>query len=125
MRVWEGLVEEQAYTYYRPQETGNKTDVRWLTLRNEAGKGIRVDGAQPLSVSATNHRPEDLDPGMTKKQQHESDIIPRNETVLCVDLFQRGVGGLNSWGAKPLNEYRYSDKEYKYKYSYTTTVLDN
>ena len=117
MGVWEGLVEEQAYPYYRPQETGNKTDVRWLTIRDEAGKGIRVDGAQPLSVSATNHRPEDLDPGMTKKQQHWSDVIPRNETVLCVDLFQRGVGGLNSWGARPLDEYRFTGKEYRYSYT--------
>lgn len=122
MGIWEGLVKDQAYTYYRPQETGNKTDVRWLTLLNEAGKGIRVDGVQPLSVSATNYRPEDLDPGMTKKQQHWSDVLPRKETVLCVDLFQRGVAGLNSWGAKPLNEYRFSDKEYRYSY---TISLDN
>jgi len=117
MGIWEGLVEDQAYPYYRPQETGNKTDVRWLTLRDEAGNGIRVEGAQPLSVSALNHRPEDLDPGMTKKQQHWSDIIPRNETVLCVDLFQRGVGGLNSWGAKPLDPSRFSDKEYYFSYT--------
>ncbi|MDR0395163.1 MAG: DUF4981 domain-containing protein, partial [Tannerella sp.] len=122
MGIWEGLVEEQAYQYYRPQETGNKTGVRWLTLQNGEGRGIRVDGAQPLSVSATNYRPEDLDPGTTKKQQHWSDVIPRKETVLCVDLFQRGVGGLNSWGAKPLDEYRFSDKEYRY--SYTISILD-
>jgi beta-galactosidase len=123
MGIWNGLVEEQAYSYYRPQETGNKTDVRWLTLTNEQGYGIRVDGAQPLSVSATNHRPEDMDPGMTKKQQHWSDVIPRNETVLCVDLFQRGVAGLNSWGAKPLDPYRFSDKEYRY--SFTISTINN
>ncbi len=122
MGIWNGKVEEQAFPYYRPQETGNKTDVRWLTLKNENGKGIRVDGAQPLSVSATNNRPEDLDPGMTKKQQHWSDVLPRHEVVLCVDLFQRGVGGLQSWGAKPLDQYRFMDKEYSY--SYTISVND-
>lgn len=122
MGIWNGKVEEQAFAYYRPQETGNKTDVRWLTLKNENGKGIRVDGAQPLSVSATNNRPEDLDPGMTKKQQHWSDVLPRHEVVLCVDLFQRGVGGLQSWGAKPLDQYRFMDKEYSY--SYTISVND-
>lgn len=122
MGIWNGKVEEQAFAYYRPQETGNKTDVRWLTLKNENGKGIRVDGAQPLSVSATNNRPEDLDPGMTKKQQHWSDVLPRHEVVLCVDLFQRGVGGLQSWGAKPLDQYRFMDKEYSY--SYTINVND-
>ena len=121
MGIWNGKVEEQAYPYYRPQETGNKTDVRWLTLKNKDGRGITVEGAQPLSVSATNNRPEDLDPGMTKKQQHWSDILPRNEVVLCVDLFQRGVAGLNSWGAKPLDQYRFQGKEYKY--SYTINVI--
>lgn len=121
MGIWNGKVEEQAHAYYRPQETGNKTDVRWLTIKNDNGTGIRIDGAQPLSVSATNNRPEDLDPDMTKKQQHASDILPRGETVLCVDLFQRGVAGLNSWGAKPLDEYRFRNKEYSY--SYTISVL--
>lgn len=117
MGIWNGKVEEQAFHYYRPQETGNKTDVRWLTLRNKEGFGIRIKGAQPLSVSATNNRPEDLDPGMTKKQQHWSDVLSRNEVVLCVDLFQRGVGGLQSWGAKPLDQYRFTDKEYSYSYT--------
>jgi beta-galactosidase len=116
MGIWNGKVSEQTFAYYRPQETGNKTDVRWLTLTNGNGTGIRIDGLQPLSVSALNVYPEDLDPGMTKKQQHWSDIIPHYEVVLCVDLFQRGVGGVNSWGAKPLDEYRFRAKEYNYSY---------
>lgn len=117
MGIWKSTVEEQAFQYYRPQETGNKTDVRWLRLENNSGNGISIEGNQPLSVSALNNRPEDLDPGMTKKQQHWSDIIPRNEVVLCVDLFQRGVGGLNSWRERPLDQYRFQDKEYKYSYT--------
>lgn len=117
MGIWNSEVEKQAYPYFRPQETGNKTDVRWLTLKNKDGNGIRIEGAQPLSVSATNNRVEDLDPGMTKKQQHSSDILSRKEVVLNVDLFQRGVAGLDSWGAKPLDQYRYQNKEYKYSFT--------
>ncbi|MDR2118228.1 MAG: DUF4981 domain-containing protein [Tannerellaceae bacterium] len=120
MGIWNGKVEDQAFAYYRPQETGNKTDVRWLTLKNASGKGIRVDGAQPLSVSALNNFPEDFDPGLTKKQQHSSDILPRNEVVLSVDLFQRGLAGTNSWGAVPLDKYRFQDKEYRYSYTIQT-----
>jgi beta-galactosidase len=116
MGIWKGKVAEQAHPYIRPQETGNKTDVRWLTLTDKDGRGIRIDGIQPLSVSALNNRPEDFDPGTTKKQQHASDIIPRHETVLCVDLFQRGLAGLNSWGASPLDIYQFREKEYRYSY---------
>lgn len=125
MGIWSGKVEDQAYPYFRPQETGNKTDVRWLTLKDKEGTGILISGAQPLSVSATNNRSEDLDPGMTKKQQHASDITPRKEIVLNVDLFQRGVGGLDSWGAKPLDEYRFREKEYRYKYTIKPISLAN
>lgn len=121
MGIWNGSVKDQAYPYIRPQETGNKTDVRWLSLKNKEGKGIKVEGAQPLSVSATNYKIEDLDPGMTKKQQHWSDVLPRHEVILNVDLFQRGVAGLNSWGAKPLDPYRFHGKEYNY--SYTISVV--
>jgi len=116
MGIWNDKVEDQAFSYYRPQETGNKTDVRWFTLKNKYGKGIMINGVQPLSVSTTNYKPEDLDPGRTKKQQHWSDVLPRKEVVLCVDLFQRGLAGLDSWGAKPFDPYRFQEKEYRYSY---------
>lgn len=117
MGIWKNTVDKEAHQYYRPQETGNKTDVRWLTLTKDDGSGIRIDGEQPLSVSALNLRPEDLDAGITKKQQHWSDIIPRKEVVLSVDLFQRGVAGLDSWGSIPLEKYRFTGKEYSYGYT--------
>ncbi|HRB80429.1 MAG TPA: beta-galactosidase small subunit, partial [Niabella sp.] len=117
MGVWNGKVDDQAFPYYRPQEAGNKTDVRWLSLTDSNGKGIRISGAQPLSVSATNFRTEDWDPGITKKQQHPSDVLPADRVILNVDLFQRGVGGLNSWGAKPLDQYRFQQKNYVYSYT--------
>ncbi|MDR2854513.1 MAG: DUF4981 domain-containing protein [Prevotellaceae bacterium] len=117
MGVWNDKVENQAFAYFRPQETGNRTDVRWLTLKNDKGTTLKISGLQPLSVSATNNPPEDLDPGTTKKQQHSSDVNPRKETVLCVDLFQRGVAGLDSWGAQPLDQYRFREKNYEYGFT--------
>jgi beta-galactosidase len=121
MGIHTGKVENEAYPYIRPQETGTKTDIRWLTLTDDNQQGIRITGNQPLSVSATNNYPEDLDPGLTKKQQHTSDILPRKETILCIDLIQQGVGGLNSWGAQALEKYRLTEKEYHY--SYTLSII--
>jgi beta-galactosidase len=107
-------VSEQECPYVRPQEFGNRTDVRWLTLKSGRGEGIKIEGLQPLSVSALNNRPEDFDPGLTKKQQHPIDVAKRNNVTLAVDLAQRGLGGDDSWGRLPHSPYRLTGKEYKY-----------
>lgn len=120
---YEQKVEDQyANTYIRPQESGNKTDVRWFELTNSSGEGIKVIGEQqPICFSAINHSTEDLDPGLTKKQQHPTDLKPRKEVYLHIDLKQRGVGGDNSWGAYPHQQYLLLDK--KYTYSYTISLI--
>lgn len=55
---------DQYVPYTRPQENGYKTDVRWLTLTDNNGQGIKVEGLQPICVSALNITPEDFDPGI-------------------------------------------------------------
>ena len=110
-------------TYIRPQEYGYHTDVRWLALTDAAGRGLRVEAAgQPLCFSALPFRTEDLDPGLSKKQQHPTDLKPHSQTTFVqLDLAQRGVGGDNSWGALPHDQYRLLAKQYQY--SYTLRVL--
>jgi beta-galactosidase len=110
------VANQAVMNYIRPQESGYKTDIRWLTLTNAAGAGLQVEGLQPICFSATNNKSEDLDPGLTKKQQHWIDIKPRKEVYLNIDLKQRGVGGDNSWGALPHQQYRMLDKKYTYSY---------
>ena len=102
--------------YIRPQESGYKTDVRWLSLTNNKGFGLMIEGVQPICFSAINNEAEDLDPGLTKKQQHPTDVPPRTNVFLNIDLKQRGVGGDNSWGALPHEPYRLLDKKYSYSY---------
>ena len=114
--IYKQYTDEQLFPYVRPQESGNKTDVRWVELTNDHGAGMRIEGLQPLSVSAMPYRSEDLDPGLTKKQMHYSDIEPRREVVLHIDLAQRGLGGDNSWGMTPHDQYRLWDDEYAYGY---------
>lgn len=102
--------------YIRPQESGYRTDVRWFELTNEQGLGIRIEGLEPVCFSAFNMTDEDLDPGLTKKQQHPTDIKMRGNITLHIDHKQRGVGGDDSWGALPHNEYRLMEKQYTYSY---------
>jgi len=108
MGLWRGGLMAQYHDYMRPQESGNKVDVRWLELiRGNAGGGLRVAGAQPLSVNALPFRYADLDraPPGTRRS---SDIVPGSQGSLLVDLVQSGVGGDTAWSdfGRPLPEYR-------------------
>ncbi len=103
--------------YIRPQENGNRTDVRWFTITNKEGKGIRIQGEQPVCFSALPFSAESMDPGTDKKQQHPTDLKPDHKTYVHIDLEQRGLGGDDSWGALPHEQYRLLNKNYSYSYT--------
>jgi beta-galactosidase len=109
-------VADQYVPYARPQENGYKTDVRWLSLTDQDGSGLMVQGLQPLSTSALHFETKDFDPGLSKKQQHASDIHPKKDVFLHIDLAQCGVGGDNSWGAWTHEQYRLEESRYQYSF---------
>jgi beta-galactosidase len=113
------VMNQYARNYIRPQESGYKTDVRWLTLKNDKGQGVKIEGQQAVSFSALNISTEDLDPGKTKAQRHPSDLdLDSKEAVyLHLDYKQRGLGGDDSWGRPPHDPYRLLDKQYSYSYT--------
>ena len=102
---WKQTVSEQAYAYIRPQETGNKTDVRWLKITDNMGRGLMVEAEKPFAFSALHYYIETLDEGPEKRNRHASDIKEDNVTNLLIDGRQMGVGGQDSWGSVPLPEY--------------------
>jgi beta-galactosidase len=123
--LYSGSVADQYWPYLRPQENGNKTDVRWMSITNEAGQGLKFTGKQLLEVSAHHNIMEDFEsPRRTDGrweegeerpvQRHTDDVQPRDLTSVDIDLRQLGVGGDNSWGARTHKEYRLTDKSYQY-----------
>ena len=98
--------------YVYPQENGNRTDVLWMSLTDDEGRGILIEGMQPLSVSAWNTTQEEL-----HKAAHigEASLLD-GAFVLNLDLAQMGVGGTDSWtaAARPYDPYRLLEKEYRY-----------
>ncbi|MEU0409912.1 glycoside hydrolase family 2 TIM barrel-domain containing protein [Streptomyces griseorubiginosus] len=111
--LWSGTVAEQWTSYIRPQENGNKTDVRWAALTGRDGVGLLVSGEPLLEVNASHFTPEDLSNGV----RHDYQLTPRDAVVLRVNHRQMGVGGDNSWGAHTHDEYKlFANRDYSYTY---------
>ncbi len=98
--VYQGTVDEQFVDYSEPQENGNKTDVRWLTLTNEEGVGLLAVGMPLMGFSAHHYATDDLE-----EAKHSFEMERREEITLNLDLQQTGVGGDDSWGARPHEQY--------------------
>ena len=113
--IYQGKVNEQFYKYIRPQEGGNKTDVRWAELLNDDNIGLEVTGQPLMNISAYHFLQSDLDGGIDKRQSHAGELKERNFTTLNVDLGQMGVGGNNSWGATALRKYWLPCQKYEFK----------
>ena len=112
-------VHDQFHDYVRPQESGNKTDVRWVKLTNGNGTGLLISGDTVLNIAARHYLDEDLDEGLEKRNRHFGELKERDLTTLNIDLEQTGVGGINSWGSWPLKQYRLNYKNYSYSFTIT------
>lgn len=110
-------IKDQYFAYARPQESGNKTEVRWVNFTNSKGKGIKFEYVDSLlSFSALPYAVEDLDPEAEKKQYHSGELVVGDKIYLHVDLLQLGVQGIDSWGSLPLKEYCILFKNQEYSY---------
>lgn len=116
--LYQASVWEQYHPYVRAQETGNKSDVRWVALRNTAGEGLLITGQEPLNVSAWNFLQEDIDyrPFNTERR-HGGSIRPKDLVWLNIDHRLMGVGGDNTWGAQVHPEYTITPQEWNYSFT--------
>lgn len=114
---YESTVSQWVTPYVRPQENGNRCEVRWLQITNKQGSGMRVNAhpASPLSVSAWPYSMDDLE-----SAKHDFELPDRDFIAVNVDYLQMGVGGDNSWGL-PVNEpYRIkADREYWWSFTFS------
>ena len=125
--IYESKVSELYYPYIRPQENGNRTDTRWLTLTDSKGDGIIIETEKTFEFSAHHQRNEDFDGGNIKYRKqsnalkrpimHTTDIIERPLININIDYKQMGVGGDNSWGQKPHKKYQIKADNYSFSYS--------
>ncbi len=97
--IFEYSAGENLTPYLVPQESGNRTDVRWAEVTDFRGRGLRLsaDGMEFCAVPWTAHEIENA--------AHGNELPVRQYTVLRAASMQMGVGGDDSWGARTHEEY--------------------
>ena len=109
--IYKSSVDDLWTPYAEPQETGNRTDVRWVTFTDKSGAGLRAVGLPELYFSAWPFHMTELE-----RAKHAAEIQMSKEITVNLDYRQMGVGGDDSWGAQPHAEYRLPAKHYQYKF---------
>ncbi|MCG8525879.1 MAG: hypothetical protein MI748_05845 [Opitutales bacterium] len=103
--------------YSKPQENGNKTNVRWFELINGKESGLRFKSVKTLSVNALPFSNDSIE------SAEYSWHLPKPQNIyLSIDHKQMGVGADNSWGATCHDEYLLRDKKYSYTYRVSPVV---
>ena len=108
LSVWEKRVDDFYVPYIIPQEHGNRTDVRWLTLTDDSGAGLLVTAQEPISFSVHHFSAQDL-----TAAQHTNELVHRDEIYLNLDMAQNGLGN-GSCGPGVLPQYMLKPGEYEF-----------
>ncbi|WP_136464971.1 glycoside hydrolase family 2 TIM barrel-domain containing protein [Flagellimonas onchidii] len=125
--IYSGKVKNQFHRYSRPQETGNKTDVRWMKVASKdlsvevTGDRLINSSVWPFAMTELDFNPDEdgaasasgLVP-VTKK--HGADIKLDETVQWNIDLLQMGVGGDTSWGRMVNDEYTIKPTDYSYSF---------
>ena len=106
--VYSSTVDEQYVPYIKPQENGNKTDVRWVALTNDDGFGLLAVGMPLMEVSAHHYTAEDFE-----KAKHTCELNRREDITLNLDYMQSGLGG-GSCGPDTLQQYLVKPKPVRF-----------
>ncbi|GIF53823.1 beta-galactosidase [Asanoa ferruginea] len=80
-------VAELQTPYVFPQENGRRADVRWATVTDGPGAGLRVTGRTPFGLTVRPWRTEALD-----RAAHPTDLVPDGQTWLTLDAGHQGIG---------------------------------
>ena len=126
--IYQTNVREDFHRYSRPQETGNKTDVRWMALTDGETVGLLAVGDLPLSTSAWPFPMEELAfvpaaQGVESASglvpvtaRHGAEIEVGGAVTWNIDLGQMGVGGDTSWGRRVHPQYTLPAGPYHYRF---------
>ena len=107
--LYRSTVTDQYVDYIRPQDCGGKTAVRWATLTDTNGRGVKITCDAPFFLQALHFTRDDLDQARHRPgdPRRDNPLVPRAEVCLSIDCRQTGLG-CNNCGPIPLPQYRFN-----------------
>lgn len=109
VKVYESTVDEEFVNYVRPQENGNKTKVRWMSLTDENGFGLCAYGQPLMEAQAMHYTLENL-----TNAEHTYELKWTEEVTWNLDYQQYGIGN-GACGPRTLPEYWTTDNTVEFK----------
>ncbi len=117
---YKSTVEKQPFNYSSLQETGHKTDTRWVSFSGD-NTIIKFEGEPLLEFSALPYTLETLD-RKKRGSLHLYDLKESDYNEIIIDYKHTGVGGDDSWWSKPHTQYIIRAKEYNWHFSFSPNV---
>ncbi|MCV6603928.1 MAG: beta-galactosidase small subunit, partial [Porticoccaceae bacterium] len=122
--VYHSTVNEQLHPYIRAQESGHKTDTRWLSLRNQKN-GLLFSAKPIFGFSALPVHWTTINALKPYSHNHSADLVKGGATYLNIDFWHMGVGGVNSWFTPPQPQYMRKAANSRASFTITPVVTGN
>lgn len=107
LSVFESKADDNMTDYIIPQECGNRTGTRWLEVYGNDEAGITITAVdEPLSVTVLPYSSMEINEAL-----HKEELRRPYYTYITISMKKMGVGGDNSWGARPHDEYLISGED--------------
>jgi beta-galactosidase/evolved beta-galactosidase subunit alpha len=117
--VYTASVDGLFTPYIYPQENGNRTDVRWISITDASGLGLLAAGNPTLEFSARRYTDKDLE-----EAKHASALVPRDFVTLNLDYRQNGLGS-NSCGPAQMPDHKVTSGAFTFRIELTPFLLED
>jgi beta-galactosidase/evolved beta-galactosidase subunit alpha len=117
--VYTASVDGLFTPYIYPQENGNRTDVRWISITDASGLGLLAVGNPTLEFSARRYTDKDLE-----EAKHASELVPRDFVTLNLDYRQNGLGS-NSCGPAQMPDHKVTPGAFTFRIGLTPFLLED
>ncbi|RFB14923.1 DUF4981 domain-containing protein [Bacillus sp. HNG] len=116
--IFKNTVAENMSAYLKPQESGNRTGVRWVKIANPVGEGIQIASiTEPVECNVSPYTAFELE-----NAQHHYELPNVHYTVVTVAGRQMGIGGDDSWGA-PVHKEHLINPEQDIEFEFVITKI--